>query len=105
MACIQGMPPSGPAPSAPEREHRRLLSTVLAAIRVVSMQDVATYTDTRRRARHAAYLSVDPDWSPTNRLDEGLLLAAVATCYRRRPKPWSRSVRQPWRRAGRPSRS
>ena len=89
MTTIQGMPHLGPGLRLHLNENTGGCSpTVLAAIRGVSMQDVATYADYEGAVRDtAAYLGVDPDSVVlTNGLDEGLLLAAIAYLLPKAPE-------------------
>ena len=89
MTTIQGMPNLGPGLRLHLNENTGGCSpAVLAAIRGVSMADVATYADYEGAVRDtAAYLGVDPDWVVlTNGLDEGLLLAAIAYLMPKAPE-------------------
>jgi histidinol-phosphate aminotransferase len=89
MTTIQGMPNLGPGLRLHLNENTGGCSPkVLAAIRGVTMEDVATYADYEGAVRDTArYLGVDPDWVVlTNGLDEGLLLSAIAYLLPKAPE-------------------
>jgi histidinol-phosphate aminotransferase len=78
---MQGFPDPGPGLRLHLNENTTGCSPqVLAAVRALTAQDIASYPDYRNAVLAcAAHLDVDPDWLLlTNGLDEGLLMLAVA---------------------------